>query len=482
MNGPRIVAFTGPTLEAGMVIDALGTGSSTCRVLGPACQGDIIRACRLGAEFVLLIDGYFQSVPAVSHKEILWALSRGVHVLGAASMGALRAAELHTYGMIGVGSIFESFRDGVLVRDDEVAVAHSTAEYGHRSMSEALVNVRATMSAAESAGAVNAEDAVTVVTHAAAMFYPDRNWPAILRQTQGILDASASARLADFLRSGGRVDEKRTDAVALIDHVRKLTGAPASSSRVNFNLQHTVWFDKIYRTAGEFVSSASPGNEIGPSDTRTMPTPGGVAPADIRITLGDVIDELRLARRYRPILRIALLRRLATDEAERRGVRISANEVARYADDIYRDIGISDQLDLKRWLECNGLASHQFDHLVKAELRSNAVLADFHRDASGELIDVLRLTGMWPTISDRAARKVALLDQEGLADPGLDNTPFADEAQLLTWWLAGFAPASRGSEELDYLGRSADFGDSLSFLQVLVREYCAQSLGLEPLG
>jgi hypothetical protein len=45
----------------------------------------------------------FDSTPAVLHKEILWAMDRGVGVSGAASMGALRAAELHWYGMVGVG-------------------------------------------------------------------------------------------------------------------------------------------------------------------------------------------------------------------------------------------------------------------------------------------------------------------------------------------------------------------------------------------
>ena len=42
--------------------------------------------------------GAFASVPAVRHKEILWALSEGIPVIGAASIGALRAAELTAFG------------------------------------------------------------------------------------------------------------------------------------------------------------------------------------------------------------------------------------------------------------------------------------------------------------------------------------------------------------------------------------------------
>jgi hypothetical protein len=78
-----------------------------------------------------IIDGYFHRVPAVWHKEILWAMSEGIHVFGSASMGALRASELHRYGMIGVGRVFETYRDGRLEDDDEVVVMHSPESFGY---------------------------------------------------------------------------------------------------------------------------------------------------------------------------------------------------------------------------------------------------------------------------------------------------------------------------------------------------------------
>jgi hypothetical protein len=51
-------------------------------------------------------------------------MEQGVHVFGAASMGALRAAEMHSLGMVGIGTIFQWYRDGKIVADDEVAVRH----------------------------------------------------------------------------------------------------------------------------------------------------------------------------------------------------------------------------------------------------------------------------------------------------------------------------------------------------------------------
>ena len=77
--------------------------------------------------------------------------SEGVHVYGAASMGALRAAELDAFGMHGVGYVYRAYADGVLEDDDEVAVAHAGAEHGFRALSDAMVDVRATLAAAVAA-------------------------------------------------------------------------------------------------------------------------------------------------------------------------------------------------------------------------------------------------------------------------------------------------------------------------------------------
>ena len=94
------------------------------------------------------IDGYFDRVPAVWHKEILWAMSRGIHLFGCSSMGALRAAELEAFGMVGVGEVFRMFRDGVLEDDDEVAVIHGPSDAAYVTLTEALVNIRATLASA----------------------------------------------------------------------------------------------------------------------------------------------------------------------------------------------------------------------------------------------------------------------------------------------------------------------------------------------
>ena len=109
--------FLGPSLPAEQATRLLDA-----TYLPPIPQGDLLRLLDRKPRYVGIIDGYFETVPAVWHKEILLAMSSGVHVFGAASMGALRAAELHSFGMVGFGEIFQWYRDGKIIADDEVAV------------------------------------------------------------------------------------------------------------------------------------------------------------------------------------------------------------------------------------------------------------------------------------------------------------------------------------------------------------------------
>ena len=105
----RACVFVGPTLRAE---DLAPDGDIV--VLPPVAQGDVYRAAQAQPSAIGIVDGYFEGALSVWHKEILWAMVEGIHVFGSASMGALRAAELHPFGMRGIGRIFEAFRDGEL--------------------------------------------------------------------------------------------------------------------------------------------------------------------------------------------------------------------------------------------------------------------------------------------------------------------------------------------------------------------------------
>ena len=121
----RTYVFLGPTLPVeearALLPDAV--------YLPPVTQGEVVALLPSRPKRIAIIDGSFEWIPAVWHKEILLALEQGVEVYGAASMGALRAAELCAFGMQGVGAIFEGYRDGVILGDDEYDPENEGAFY-----------------------------------------------------------------------------------------------------------------------------------------------------------------------------------------------------------------------------------------------------------------------------------------------------------------------------------------------------------------
>ncbi len=209
--------YAGPTL-AGAHIRSVVPGAV---VHGPVQHGDLLRV-RLGpSDCIVLIDGYYHQVGAVRHKEILHALDTGATVIGAASMGAIRAAEMSGLGVTGIGEVFRQYRDGEISSDDEVAVAHEEGpEY--RRVSEALVNIRFAVSCARRDGVVGADDAARLLEHARALPYSERSWAAIehlVRQRDPILVPAATRIRAYAQANAAEVDLKALDARQALCHV-----------------------------------------------------------------------------------------------------------------------------------------------------------------------------------------------------------------------------------------------------------------------
>jgi hypothetical protein len=185
----------------------------------PVRQGDLYRAALEPPAIIGVIDGYFEVTPTVWHKEILWAMAQGIYVYGAASIGALRAAELDVFGMKGIGRIYEDFRDGVLTDDDEVAVLHGPEDLGYPPMTEAMVNIRATLAAAVPDGIVSAGLAAELIAIAKLLFYKDRTYKTVVQSASAVgLDAGELSRFIDWVPQG-RIDQKRRDAQVMLSAI-----------------------------------------------------------------------------------------------------------------------------------------------------------------------------------------------------------------------------------------------------------------------
>lgn len=210
----RIVVFAGPSLPPA---DRPDDPMFVWRP--PAAAGDAFALDGLRPRAVVLIDGLFDEHPSIRHKELLTLIAQGVTVIGGASMGALRAAELHTFGMIGVGQIYEAYARGYLVGDDEVAVLHGPEELDWSPLTEPLVNVRATILRAVRDMIVDMPTARLAMREASHLFYKDRTWPTILK---GMRTAREAVQVLQNWLPTGRVDLKREDALACLEVARSL--------------------------------------------------------------------------------------------------------------------------------------------------------------------------------------------------------------------------------------------------------------------
>jgi hypothetical protein len=211
-------------------------------------QGDLYREALLRPAVIGVVDGYFEVTPTVWHKEILWAMTQGVHVFGAASIGALRAAELDAFGMRGIGRIYEDYRDGVLQDDDEVAVLHGPAELGYPAVTEAMVNVRATLAAAIGDQIVDPPLAVELTRIAKALFYKLRTWRAILDAAAPGVGAAELARFREWFPAAA-FDQKRRDALAMIDAISVHIATAPSPLQVGYELADTAAWQEARRWA-----------------------------------------------------------------------------------------------------------------------------------------------------------------------------------------------------------------------------------------
>jgi TfuA protein len=210
----RIIVFLGPSLEQSEAEKILPADYRP-----PAKRGDLLAAVGEGAAIIGLIDGVFHQESAVAHREILTAIKKGVTVVGASSMGALRAAEMDTLGMVGIGEIYRMFKSSELESDDEVALVFDP-ESG-LSLSEPLINIRFTLKRARSEGIINATVHDTLLTVACSLFYPKRTYRAIVSTAGDLLDEKTKERFLGWLVTGA-CDQKREDAVAALEYIQKI--------------------------------------------------------------------------------------------------------------------------------------------------------------------------------------------------------------------------------------------------------------------
>ena len=443
------VLFLGPTLaaeEAQAALAAAGAGDGVV-ILPPAAQGDVYRAVRDHRPAVIgLVDGYFHQAPSVWHKEILWAMASGVAVFGAASMGALRAAELHAFGMIGIGAIFDAYRTGRFApfddpfeNDDEVAVLHGPPETSYLRLSEALVDIRRGLADAQAAGLLDAGARNALLAAIAALPFGERCVDAMLEAVGPAVSPGVRQALRVWWDDHA-VSQKRADALALLAAVAApadaaRTGAAGVAPPVRFRFQRSGVWEAFVRAE---------------EDRRAE-----------RLS----VDETRV---------VAVLQRDPLGWAAECRIAARAGggpSDARAAFEAWRESrGLRTGPDLANWMAGNRLDDAGLTRLFERAVErggAGATAAPLR-----DVVDHLRLSDEFARLHARALHEENIL--AGL--PQAAAPPAAETVAALAVQY-GLMAAGLGAEPLQAVARRLCYPDTASFVSALWARYCLDEAG-----
>jgi hypothetical protein len=215
-----VAVFLGPSVDRATAEKIL-----PANYYPPVRMGDVYRLAATRVRTILIIDGVFHWVTPVWQREIRNALENGIGVIGAASMGALRAAELGRFGMIGRGTIWSWYRDSILDGDDEVALLHGDETVNYRPMSEPLVNIRYNLGRAVDRGVIDERQAQQLLDRTKQRYFGARSYRVLLDDARALgFVAEQMGRFERFLADEA-VDLKRVDAIDALTYCAELAAA-----------------------------------------------------------------------------------------------------------------------------------------------------------------------------------------------------------------------------------------------------------------
>lgn len=241
----KTLVFSGPTLSG---LNSFKKSLSDHFVFHPPAQcGNIIEAYREGFRRILIIDGYFEGIASVWHKEILDFIGKAGVIMGCSSMGALRALELERFGMLGFGEIFEDYKSGNILDDDEVTVIHLGEKQDFIPISDAMVNIRYTVKDAILKKILNDSDAENILTICKNTFFKKRNLDLLVKEL--VKSEPSLEPFQKYLKTYGIRDLKKEDAISLLKDInlgftsikkKKHDEAENTNTRVYQTIRHTL--------------------------------------------------------------------------------------------------------------------------------------------------------------------------------------------------------------------------------------------------
>jgi hypothetical protein len=215
---------------------------------------------------------------------------------------------------------------------------------------------------------------------------------------------------------GGRLDQKREDALAMLAAMRALLAREPEPLCVDYAFEWTEVWDSATAASAAFPGIGAGGGAAWLPDDR-------------------VLEELRLeADTYLAVRDRALLRFLAGREAGRRRQTVDPTATREMFARLRTRYGLFTRADLDRWLGANGLEPRRLERLLEDQAQLEATGARAESALRAALLDELRLRNDFARLAERARNKQELLESRGLDHPRTDDARVAPPA-LRAWYF-----------------------------------------------
>ncbi|WP_296858132.1 TfuA-related McrA-glycine thioamidation protein [uncultured Methanobrevibacter sp.] len=213
----KIIIYTGLSLSFDEAREILDTTEDVEVIYKrPIKRGDLNHDIKENPDIIGIIDGVFHQSSAVGHREILNVIKKGIEVYGASSMGALRASELDSLGMHGIGYVYNQYATGKIVSDDDVAVMLDSETL--EALSVPLINMDYVFNNAYAENIITENEKDELLKIAKETYYPQRNYAQTL--SKSTLDSAKKDNLINYIRTSK--DIKKEDAKELIKHIKQV--------------------------------------------------------------------------------------------------------------------------------------------------------------------------------------------------------------------------------------------------------------------
>lgn len=382
----KIICYLGPSLPLYRAVELC----PNIIFRPPAIQGDIMSdAVEVQPDRILLVDGCFLQNLSVWHKEIIFALTKGIKVYGASSMGALRAADLWRQGMIGCGKIFEWYKNGLTEDDSEVALLYRRDSKGiYQSLTIPVVDIRATIMHYAELLQMGTDHQEMILTAAKALHFSVRSASRLLETWKSIIGQATADLLVNNL-----LTQKAFDAETLLSSYSQLEPDPVSQIPTQVALSRFFWaaYDRDRR--------------VTINQTRVVQQH-----IDAYIAL-HAID-------YHQIFWDARNFHLSVMLAEKLGVELTEQDVERERRRFCARYNLSHEAEVNEWIKANNLSFGEFMILV---IRM-ATVRKLHEWLSSSLVpvestkitlDYLKMHNSYTYWAKECADKEAKLQQIG---------------------------------------------------------------------